>query len=200
MTLQIYYKYEIVIFVLIFVILFIGSTTFKEKNKWIIFVICLLAIYFTGVCHFTLLHRDVRANIRYELSLFWSYRKVIEKNSKSFFFEIFYNVLLMVPLGFLLPWYHKIFHKMRYVILGGLVISCFIEFSQLLFRIGLFEFDDILNNTFGSCIGYSANELLTCIIRRDGEISEYGPLKILVMVCIDLCFVCCFWRLWRMVR
>ncbi|XCP86584.1 VanZ family protein [Roseburia hominis] len=39
-------------------------------------------------------------------------------------------------------------------IIFGLCASALIEFCQLVFKLGLFEFDDILNNTVGRVVGY----------------------------------------------
>lgn len=68
------------------------------------------------------------------------------------------NILLFIPLGFLLP---VIFHRMRSfqkVLLSGVTLSVLIEASQWLSRIcGIYRFvdiDDVLLNTTGTAIGY----------------------------------------------
>lgn len=75
--------------------------------------------------------------------------------------EIILNILLYVPLGYLLPftWPGLAGHKrpepllMWRVVLIGFVCSAATEVSQLVFRIGLFEFDDMINNTLGCALG-----------------------------------------------
>lgn len=59
-----------------------------------------------------------------------------------------------VPLGILLP---CLFEKMRYwwpTYLSGLLFTILIETTQLITHRGIFEMDDILNNTLGCMIGF----------------------------------------------
>ena len=46
------------------------------------------------------------------------------------------------------------------VILVGFVCSALTEITQLVFRIGLFEFDDMINNTLGCAVGCLLSGLL----------------------------------------
>lgn len=83
---------------------------------------------------------------RVELVPFWSY------SHPELRMEIFLNYVLFVPLGLLLylcfgeRWGLK-------VVLIGFLLSASIEIAQLIFRIGLFEFDDMIGNTIGCLIG-----------------------------------------------
>lgn len=67
--------------------------------------------------------------------------------------------MLFVPMGWLYGSVrsNKNFKKAA---LFGLCISALIESCQLVFKLGLFEFDDILNNTIGMMIGYGLHYLL----------------------------------------
>ncbi|MDD3337001.1 MAG: VanZ family protein [Eubacteriales bacterium] len=83
--------------------------------------------------------------------------------------QIILNILLYVPLGYLLPFTWNRLSKpikeenaearsflKRFpwrVPLIGFLASCATELTQLIFRIGWFEFDDILNNTMGCFLG-----------------------------------------------
>lgn len=64
--------------------------------------------------------------------------------------QIFENILLFVPLGYLL---RQSGLTKKATVFTGLFHSTAIELAQLIFHIGLFEFDDILNNTIGTWIG-----------------------------------------------
>lgn len=83
---------------------------------------------------------------RYELIPFWSYSYPELRN------EIILNYILFMPLGFLL---YLCFGEKRgiKVALTGFLLSASIEIIQLVFRIGLFEFDDMIGNTIGCLIG-----------------------------------------------
>ena len=77
---------------------------------------------------------------------FWSY------SHPELRMEIVLNYLLFMPLGFLLNLCFGEKFGLR-VVLIGLLLSVSIEIVQLVFRIGLFEFDDMIGNTVGCLIG-----------------------------------------------
>lgn len=73
------------------------------------------------------------------------------------------NVLLFVPFGFLFPRIIENFSKTigkskpvkwQLVVICGFTVSLLIEISQLVFKFGIFELDDLIKNTMGSFIGY----------------------------------------------
>ena len=77
--------------------------------------------------------------------------------------EVFLNILLYVPMGYLLPFICK---PMRYSVIActvvGFLCSCATEFAQLHYHLGYFQIDDILNNTLGCLIG----AILGCTLSR----------------------------------
>lgn len=77
---------------------------------------------------------------------FWSYRY------PELYMEIILNYLLFIPLGILLYGVYGEQIGLK-VVLIGCVLSIGIEITQLVFRIGLFEFDDIIGNTVGCLMG-----------------------------------------------
>ena len=84
--------------------------------------------------------------LRMELVPFWSY---IHPELRM---EIILNYIFFIPLGLLL---YLCFGKKcgLSVVIAGFLLSTSIELIQLIFRIGLFEFDDIIGNTIGCFIG-----------------------------------------------
>ena len=72
------------------------------------------------------------------------------------------NMLLFVPLGCLIPYNILLWsskerkRRMRFktVVLIGLMISLIIESCQLVFKVGVFELDDLVKNTMGANLGY----------------------------------------------
>ena len=83
---------------------------------------------------------------RVELVPFWSY------SHPELRMEIILNYTLFIPLGLLLHLCFGEKYGLR-VVIAGLLLSVSIEFIQLLFNIGLFEFDDMIGNTIGCLIG-----------------------------------------------
>ena len=86
--------------------------------------------------------------------LFNSYREAYHKMEISLFRNIILNILLFMPLGFLIPIYSKKLKKIYKVVPIGLLVTLLIETIQYITKIGIFEIDDIFNNTIGVLIGY----------------------------------------------
>ena len=80
--------------------------------------------------------------------------------------EVLLNILLYLPMGYLLPF---VFKNLRghilLITLIGFLASCATEFSQLYFHLGVFQVDDILLNTIGCLIGALFGVVLTKIWR-----------------------------------
>ena len=72
------------------------------------------------------------------------------------------NILLFIPLGFILPLLWKEFRSRRAMCLTGFLLSLGIELAQLLnYRIS--DVDDLIMNTLGAFLGY---ELLMLLCRK----------------------------------
>ena len=86
----------------------------------------------------------------------WSWGQVLFHGNRELFFQICLNMLLFVPLGALLRCCQRVQQQQRPLLticLAGLVLSATIETTQLLFHLGLFEWDDMLHNTVGCLLG-----------------------------------------------
>ena len=90
---------------------------------------------------------------RVELTPFWSY------SHPELRMEILLNYVLFVPLGLLLYLCFGEKYGLR-VVLAGFLLSASVELIQLLFNIGLFEFDDMIGNTIGCLIGAVVGKLI----------------------------------------
>lgn len=108
----------------------------------------LLAAYVVFILMETIIGRKP-GSVRVELVPFWSYRHPELRS------EIILNYILFVPLGFLLYlcFGEKRKHGCVWIAKVGFLLSASIESIQLIFRIGLFEFDDMIGNTIGCLIG-----------------------------------------------
>ena len=99
----------------------------------------LVALYILIILCITLFFREPRA-ARIVKGLFWEIRM-------GFWWDIALNILLFIPLGFLLG------DKGWKAVLFGFLLSVFIECAQYLFLLGYCEADDVLNNTIGCGFG-----------------------------------------------
>ena len=134
-----------------------------------------LAVYIFANLYETLLFRTIRPKALL-MSPFWSYRETfamggnglwnslltgnIQITNVKLLQEILLNILLYVPLGYLLPFIWPKLEKKRVVVLIGFLCSFATELTQLVFRIGWCELDDVVGNTFGCLLGCLIYKLL----------------------------------------
>ncbi|WP_399549573.1 VanZ family protein [uncultured Clostridium sp.] len=64
------------------------------------------------------------------------------------------NIIMTIPLGFLLPLIWKQFRTIKKVALSGFLLSLCIELSQLFTQSRTTTTDDLIMNTLGAIIGY----------------------------------------------
>jgi len=64
------------------------------------------------------------------------------------------NILLFVPFGYLLPLLWKRADRWWKVVLCGFVLSLLIELTQLVTHLGMFDLDDLMNNSLGALLGW----------------------------------------------
>jgi glycopeptide antibiotics resistance protein len=118
----------------------------------------LLTTYIFLVFASTVFSRTPTDYYSYELLPFWSYRRIWQ-GSQGLFWEDVLNVIMLLPLGVLVPIVMKPANRkdsrvFRRVVLIGFFTSVTIELLQLILKRGLFEFDDMFHNTLGVAIGY----------------------------------------------
>lgn len=124
----------------------------------------LLAAYILFILMETIIGRKTGVG-RVELVPFWSY------SHPELRMEIFLNYVLFIPLGVLLSLVKKrdgqekdrdsgVELSTGRIVLTGFLLSALIELIQLLFNIGLFEFDDMIGNTVGCLIGAVIGKLI----------------------------------------
>ena len=122
----------------------------------VLLTVAFLAVVFES----TVFGRNPLPERQYELHLFWSWNEVFFKGSSKMLVENLLNCLLLVPFGALLP---VIFHKRigwKRSFFYGFLISLSIELCQLVFRRGLFEWDDMIHNAFGCMLGCKTMEFI----------------------------------------
>lgn len=135
------------------ILLYNGKIIRRQAVAGILSVFCLGIIFASTV--FTRLPESDRL---YELNLFWSWKEVFLHGNKDLLEENLLNLLLLFPVGILLP---PVFNReIRWWIslLIGVSVSAGIELSQLVFYRGLFEWDDMIHNGIGCMIGGFVSE------------------------------------------
>ena len=125
----------------------------KKNNNIRFFLNILLLVYIMMVLYITLLSRE-KTEQRYRFDLFYSYILLFKYKNDFYYDMIFYNILMLIPFGFLVPILHPGCRKFSYILLLSFLLSLVIEVIQYITGRGLFEADDLLNNTIGGIIGY----------------------------------------------
>ncbi|ADQ82569.1 VanZ family protein [Riemerella anatipestifer] len=67
--------------------------------------------------------------------------------------NIFGNIIMFIPFGFL-GWCDPKYQNLRILLLDFIVAIIIVESMQYFTRLGVFDIDDILLNTFGVLLGY----------------------------------------------
>lgn len=114
----------------------------------------------------TIISRIPGPEYRYQLEVFWSYKRAYTFHDLVTLWEDILNIFLLMPLGILIPCMGKEDQKLTrlpWVALCGLLLSVCIEVIQLMTKRGLFEFDDMINNTAGVMIGYGIYKVM-CLL------------------------------------
>lgn len=147
---------EIVAFMILFFIMSVVLLClYKAKRIKSTQVIAVILLFlFLSVVFASTVFTRMPGMRQYELIPFWSWYEIFVNHSKELLWENLLNVFLLVPMGILLK---PLFgHKMRpfTAFLLGAAVSAAIEVSQLIFRRGLFEWDDMLHNGLGCMLGF----------------------------------------------
>ena len=126
----------------------LGKICFRQGLSAVV-----LTIYLTFVLGSTVFTRDPGQFMTPNFHLLISYRVMMASQSYLAAKGIVLNMLLLMPIGLLLP---VILQKRFFLwpVLAGFGCSLMIELMQYYFRCGMFDVDDLLNNTLGVWLGY----------------------------------------------
>ena len=104
---------------------------------------------------------------QYELVPFWSWRDIIRYHDWTLLKENLLNCILLLPVGVLLPIIAN--HKVKWyqALVIGILVSAIIEFSQLIFMRGLFEWDDMIHNGLGCMLGSMVTNYVMNVWRKN---------------------------------
>ena len=138
----------------------------KKKRKIIAFII--LSEYLFLLFLSTVYYRAERSDYKHELTPFGSYFTICEGNSKMLLIENILNVMVFLPIGFMICCIKKDI-KCRYVALIGFIISVIVEMLQYFCMKGFLEIDDVIHNTLGCMLGFGVCKLARKEYERIGK-------------------------------
>ena len=149
----------------------LADTVFADHKKlhciWKLLILAELLFCMLLFLYASLFSRTASGEARYELELFWSYRRAIETQSPFWRRQILYNVLAFLPIGNALNYLMDNKRKWYYAVLVFAAVSVSVELIQLFFHLGLFEFDDIFDNLLGGILGYIIAECMRKMCKRN---------------------------------
>lgn len=125
----------------------------KKSNSVRSFLKFAFFIYLFAVLYITFLSREAEET-RSNFELFNSYIMFFKYKNDFYLDMIVYNIIMTIPFGIFLPLLYKPFRSFRRVAFAGFLYSLLIEVSQFISGRGLFELDDLFNNTIGAMLGY----------------------------------------------
>ena len=141
-----------------------GGTFIIKKKQ---FVSAFLILGWTGtMLGLTTLSRTANSIGIINLNFLGSYLDAWDYWSLREFQLIVFNILVFVPLGFLLPILSNKLRKFLPVLLISFLTTVAIEVLQLITHRGVFDLDDIFHNTIGGIMGYF---LIICILKISAE-------------------------------
>ena len=142
----------------------------EKKRQYYAIILTTLFIWFVFVLFLTVLGRMPFEGQHFQPEVFWSYRSVQFKEA-WFVRQILGNVAMYIPFGLIFPFLFKDkldgWKVFIITLLAGIVISFCTESIQYIFKIGLFEFDDIIHNALGTVIGFLLSRIAVGFIKYD---------------------------------
>ena len=140
------------------------------KLLWLVVMICYLLV----VCGATLLRVGDFYHGMQMQPLFASYREAWAEFAARDWRNLILNILMFVPFGFLLPIGIRKMRVFWRTYLCGFIMTLGIEVIQLVSGKGIFEWDDILNNTVGTMIGYGIFAIVYALWQSVTEFYDSG--------------------------
>ena len=148
------------------------TLTKKTKSRYYLktIILVLLLLWLIIVFSLTVFGRQPFEGQHFQPEVFWSYRSAQLKEA-WFVRQIIGNVAMYIPFGFIFPFLFKDkldgWKVFVITLLAGIVISFCTESIQYIFKIGLFEFDDIIHNALGTVIGFLLSRIAVGFIKYD---------------------------------
>lgn len=131
------------------------------KGKKTTVFCAILVVYILFLLYYAVISREPKANYAVRLDLFWSYFHP----SGNGYRDVFLNLLSYIPIGIMVGMIVKEYRIGKAMLLG-LLVSIVIELSQLIWKRGFFDVDDLFNNVVGALIGGLLAVCVTSICKR----------------------------------
>lgn len=160
---------------------------FKQRSFGKFFMALVFAFYLIGVFFVTGI--PTFDYLRIELNFQWIPLIDIVNEPVEYLKNTVLNIILFMPLGFLLPALWKEYRSFKATVLSGFALSLLIEILQI-FTFRLTDVDDLITNTIGTVAGYYLWKMAAKrIVKKQSEGDEekkrsgiYEPIIILAVM------------------
>lgn len=147
----------------------------RKNNKakyilYIIFIIYILMLFKIVLFKYTSFSEILKGNLSFNFrsanlipfKTISDFMEMKDRNLLRAFANIFGNIGVFAPIGYLLPLLFNKFNKVKKVIIVSIVLSLFFEGTQYFAYLGSLDIDDLILNTVGAIVGYYTY----CVIKR----------------------------------
>ncbi|MED3804581.1 VanZ family protein [Lysinibacillus xylanilyticus] len=169
----------VVEYLLIALFYFLYYTKQQTDRKKIQIKKLLLGALFIGyivfVCELTIIGRGTSHYLQMNLHPFSGYIDAWKKYSLRDLQNCIFNILMFVPLGIFLPLLIAKTKAFKWLLLVVVSATLSIETYQTLSGAGIFELDDLINNSLGGIIGYQ-------LYRLGASVAHHKKIKIKSLV------------------
>ncbi|WP_155592262.1 VanZ family protein [Lysinibacillus cavernae] len=131
--------------------------------------------YIVFVFELTIFGRGTSHYLEMNLHPFSGYIDAWKKYSLRDLQNCIFNIVMFVPLGIFLPLIMPKFNVFKWLLLVVVGATVSIETYQTLTGAGIFELDDLINNTLGGIIGYQ-------LYRLGASIAHHKKIKLISLV------------------
>lgn len=125
---------------------------------WLLFYLYIILLFYFLFFSEHYGRENVMRSYHYNLEFFKEIKRFIKYRQQlgfeNFMVNIFGNILAFTPFGFMLPLLSSKYRRFIYDTFLCFLFSLGVETIQLIFRIGIFDVDDIMMNLAGGIIGY----------------------------------------------
>lgn len=177
------------------------TTLLHEMGIFTFMIIMVMVFTITGISPMSGFHMDIRIdeiNLVPIVGIINMIQSAIEQGQYMYAVRnVAGNIILFIPVGFLLPLLWKQYRKSSKTITLSILLSLAIECSQLFLSRGT-DIDDLILNTIGAVLGYILYTLYKKLGIKSDEnhlvhhpkdknyIIKYGPLIYIVIVYIGI--------------
>lgn len=141
-----------------------------HKVAWVLFILYIVVLFYFLFFSERYGRTMMNSDFRYNLVFFKEIKRFIEYREKlgleSFVVNIIGNIVAFSPFGFVLPIISVKNRKFLNVAFLSFELSFVIEFIQLVFKVGIFDVDDLIMNTIGGILGYLVFAISYKVMKR----------------------------------